>query len=54
MGRKILFISKYPEIIQEFLGAMQGKEVEIDTASNGIEAASKLKKNVFLLTSMRC
>lgn len=47
MGRKILFISKYPEIIQEFLGAMQGKEVQIDTASNGIEAASKLKKNVY-------
>ena len=47
MDRKILFISKYPEIVQEFLEAMKGKEVEIDTASNGIEAAAKLKKNVY-------
>lgn len=47
MSRKLLFISKYPDIIQEFLGAMDGKEVEIDTASNGIEAASRLKKNIY-------
>ena len=47
MDRRILFISKYPEIVQEFLDAMKGKEVEIDTASNGIEAAAKLKKNVY-------
>ena len=47
MSRKLLFISKYPDIIQEFLVAMDGKEVEIDIASNGIEAASRLKKNVY-------
>ena len=47
MGRKLLFISKYPDIIQEFLVAMDGKEVEIDIASNGIEAASQLKKNTY-------
>lgn len=47
MNRKILFISKYPKIIQEFLEAMSSKDVEIDTASNGVEAAAKLKKNVY-------
>lgn len=47
MSRKLLFISKYPDIIQEFLVAMDEKEVEIDIASNGIEAASLLKKNVY-------
>lgn len=47
MSRKLLFISKYPDIIQEFLVAMDGKEVEIDIASNGIETASRLKKNVY-------
>ncbi len=47
MSRKLLFISKYPDIIQEFLVAMDGKGVEIDIASNGIEAASLLKKNVY-------
>ena len=45
MSRKLLFISKYPDIIQEFLVAMDEKEVEIDIASNGIEAATLLKKN---------
>lgn len=47
MGRKLLFISKYPEIIQEFLVAMDGKEIEIDVASNGIVAAGQLKKNKY-------
>lgn len=45
MERKLLIISKYPEIIQEFLAAMEGKELVIDTALNGIEAAAKLKRN---------
>lgn len=47
MSRKLLFISKYPDIIQEFLIAMDGKDVAIDVASNGLEAASKLKKNIY-------
>lgn len=44
MGRRLLFISKYPEIVREFLDAMGEKDIQIDTASNGIEAAAKIKK----------
>lgn len=44
MGRRLLFISKYPEIVREFLDAMEEKDIQIDTASNGIEAAARLKK----------
>lgn len=44
MSRNLLFISKYPDIVQEFLDAMQGQEIEIDTASNGNLAAANLKK----------
>lgn len=47
MDRKLLFISKYPDIIQEFLVAMDGKEIAIDIASNGIEAVTQLKKNEY-------
>lgn len=47
MGRNLLFISKYPNIVKEFLAAMEGKQIEIDTASNGIEAAAKIKKKEY-------
>lgn len=47
MDRKLLFISKYPDIIQEFLIAMDGKEIAVDIASNGIEAVTQLKKNEY-------
>lgn len=47
MDRKLLFISKYPDIIQEFLIAMDGKEIAIDVASNGIEAVTMLKKSEY-------
>lgn len=47
MDRNLLFISKYPDIIQEFLDAMQDKDVEIDTAKNGIDAAALLKKKEY-------
>ncbi len=43
-AKSLLFISKYPQIIQEFLDAMEGQEFEVDTALNGIEAAKKFKK----------
>ncbi|MBP3487709.1 MAG: response regulator [Roseburia sp.] len=43
-SKSMLFISKYPQIIQEFLDAMGEQEFEIDTALNGIEAAKKIKK----------
>lgn len=45
--RVLLFISKYPQIIQEFIDALGDKEVEIDTATNGIEAAAKIKKKEY-------
>ena len=38
MGKKLLFINKYPELVEEFSAAMQGRDVEIDIATNGIEA----------------
>ena len=47
MGKKLLFINKYPELVEEFSAAMQGRDVEIDIATNGIEAASYLKKNTY-------
>lgn len=47
MSRRLLFISKYPEIVKEFLSAMGGKEMEIDTVSNGSDAVSKLKKTEY-------
>lgn len=48
MGRRILFISKYPEIVQEFLDAMRDREdIEIDTAGDGKEAALLLKKKEY-------
>ena len=40
----LLFISKYPEIIHEFSDAMKDRDIEIETAQNGIEAAAKIKK----------
>lgn len=45
--RTLLFISKYPQIIQEFQEVMAGKDIWIDTATNGVEAATKLKKNTY-------
>ena len=47
MSKRLLFINKYPDIIQEFLAAMEGREVKIDVAANGIQAASCLKKHVY-------
>lgn len=47
MARKLLFISKYRDIIQEFLDAMKDKDIQIETAQNGLEAASLLKKNEY-------
>ena len=35
----LLFISKYPQIIHEFTDAMKDRDIEIETAINGIEAA---------------
>lgn len=47
MSRNLLFISKYPDVIKEFLEAMKDKDIEIDTASNGMEAAALLKEKEY-------
>lgn len=47
MNGKLLFVSRYPEIIKEFLDAMKEKEFEIDTAQTGVEAALLLKKKEY-------
>lgn len=46
MTRRLLFISKYPEIIREFTAAMDHR-FDIDTALNGLDAASLLKKKEY-------
>ena len=47
MEKRLLFISKYKDIIQEFLDAMKDKDIEIETADNGLDAAALLKKNEY-------
>lgn len=47
MARKLLFINKRREVIEEFLDAMQDRDIEIETAENGVEAATLLKKNEY-------
>lgn len=47
MSRNLLFISKYKDIIEEFLNAMRDENIAIDTAQNGIEAVSLLRKREY-------
>ena len=47
MERNILFVSRYPEIVQEFTDAMKDKDIKIDTALNGVEAAMCVKKKEY-------
>lgn len=47
MDRNLLFISKYPDNIKEFLNAMGEKDIAIDTADNGYDAAMLLKKKEY-------
>lgn len=47
MEKNLLFICKHPENEHEFLEAMKGKDVEIDTASNGLEATACVKKKEY-------
>ena len=42
----LLFISKYPQIIHEFTDAMKDRDIEIETAINGIEAAARSRKRI--------
>lgn len=49
MENNLLFINQNKDIIQEFLAAMEGKEVplEIDTADSGLDAALLLNKKLY-------
>lgn len=47
MGRNLLFVCKHPESEQEFLEALKDSDIEIDTASNGIEAAACVRKKEY-------
>ena len=42
----LLFISKYPEIIHEFTDAMKDRDIEIETAINGIERRQRSRKRI--------
>lgn len=47
MEKNLLFISKYPDIIEEFTREMAGQDIEIDIANNGIDAAILLRKKEY-------
>lgn len=47
MARTLLFVNKRREIIQEFLDAMRDRDIVIETAENGVEAATLLKKKEY-------
>lgn len=47
MKRNLLFINKYPEIIDEFTREIGDKEIDVDIADNGIDAAMLLKKKEY-------
>lgn len=54
MKNNLLFINQSQEIIQEFLEAMRGEDLEIDTADNGRKAVTLLrtKKYKVVVTGM--
>lgn len=47
MGKSLLFVSRYPEIIEEFTREMADQEIDIDVADNGIDAAILLRKKEY-------
>lgn len=47
MGRNLLFVCKHSESEREFLEAVKDSDIEIDTASNGIEAAARVRKKEY-------
>ena len=53
MKRNLLFISRYPEIIDEFQGILEEKQIETDIAQNGTDAMELLnKKNIRYLSQI--
>lgn len=47
MENRLLFINKRPEVIQDFLARMQGREFEIDIADSGILGAQMLREKEY-------
>ena len=47
MENYLLFVNHNPEIIEEFLDAMEEYNLNIDTADSGLEAAALLKKKTY-------
>lgn len=47
MAKNILFISRYPDITQEFLDAMKDKDFVVDAVSNGNEAVNMLSRTEY-------
>ncbi|MEI3048860.1 MAG: response regulator [Roseburia inulinivorans] len=47
MKRNLLFISRYPEIIDEFQGILEEKQIETDIAQNGTDAMELLKQKEY-------
>lgn len=47
MSRTLLFIGRYPEIVEEFRRMLLEKDVEIDVAENGVDAVNLLKQKPY-------
>ena len=47
MKRNLLFISRYPEIIDEFQGILEEKQIETEIAQNGTDAMELLKQKEY-------
>ena len=47
MSRTLLFIGRYPEIVEEFRRMLLEKDVEIEVAENGVDAVNLLKQKSY-------
>ena len=47
MKRNLLFISRYPEIIDEFQGILEEKQIDTEIAQNGTDAMELLKQKEY-------
>ena len=53
MKRNLLFISRYPEIIDEFQGILEEKQIETEIAQNGTDAMELLKQKEYQILVTR-
>ena len=57
MKRNLLFISRYPEIIDEFQGILEEKQIETEIAQNGTDAMNLINNSVLCvgeISNMGC